>query len=215
MHIVDITAPLDGKGPYWPGSSGYALHADSHVGYGDSVTNSTLRMDVHAGTHVDAPAHHLSGGVTVEALALENMIGPVEVVEIPPDAPAITAELAEAALQGARPERVIFKTRNSSVWELDQRYFDPSFVGLTFDGASWLAGIGLRLVGVDYLSVQRFGDSDDTHKVLYRAGAVVLEGLNLSGTRPGNYRMVCLPMLLIGAEAAPARVILIQDEEDR
>jgi arylformamidase len=215
MHIIDITAPLDGKGPYWPGSSGYALQAESHVERGDCVTNSTVRMDLHAGTHLDAPAHHLPGGATVDALNLENMVGPVEVVEIPEDVRAITAEVAQAALQGGHPERILFKTRNSGVWELDERQFDPSFVALTFDGASWLAGIGVRLVGVDYLSVQRFGDSDDTHKVLYRAGVVVLEGLNLSDTRPGNYRMVCLPMLLVGAEAAPARVILIQDEEDR
>ncbi len=86
--------------------------------------------------------------------------------------------------------------------------FREDFVGLTLEGASWIAGRGLRLVGTDYLSIQRFGDDPETHRVLMRAGVAILEGLDLSAVEPGEYRLTCLPLRLYGSEAAPARAIL-------
>lgn len=215
MRIIDISAPLDGAGPYWPGSPGCSLHAEMHVARGDKVTNSTLRMDVHAGTHVDAPAHHLLGGATVDCLPLDAMIGPALVVEVGCGVSEITAEVLRSEIGPSVPERVLFKTRSSSVWSQQDRQFDPTFVALTLDAATLLAEGGARLVGVDSPSVQRFGDADATHRVLFEAGVVVLEGLDLRRATGGEFQMVCLPMLLVGAEAAPARVVLIQDEEDR
>ena len=104
-------------------------------------------------------------------------------------------------------ERLLVRTRNSGLLQPGED-FREDFVGLTLEGASWIAGRGLRLVGTDYLSIQRFGDDPETHRVLMRAGVAILEGLDLSVVEPGEYRLTCLPLRLYGSEAAPARAIL-------
>lgn len=211
FRIIDVSAQLDGKGPYWPGSCGVQVRATSHVDRGDAVTNSTLFMDVHAGTHVDAPAHHLVGGVTADRLALHDMVGVAFVAELDDEVDAITSEVVDTLFGDQLPSRLLFKTRNSGAWSRPGRVFDPAFVGLTLSGALRLAAGGVRLVGIDYLSVQRFGETDECHQALFKAGTVVLEGLDLRKASAGWYRIVCLPLLLVGAEAAPARVILIEE----
>ena len=82
---------------------------------------------------------------------------------------------------------------------------------MTEDGAQWLVERGIRLVGVDYLSVAPYSDPLPTHKILLQAGVIILEGLDLSAVPRGFYELYCLPLKLLGAEGAPARAILIRN----
>jgi arylformamidase len=180
----------------------------SHLDRGDHATVSRLEMGAHTGTHVDAPAHFVRGGAGVEALDLNVLAGLALVAEVR-DASVLTADvLAELAIP-LGTERVLFHTRNSSLWAQGQREFVEDFVAISEDGARWLVGRGIQLVGVDYLSVAPFGVSVPTHETLLRAGVVLVEGLNLSGIRPGMYQFMCLPLKIEGADGAPARAILM------
>jgi arylformamidase len=157
---------------------------------------------------VDAPAHFIQGGAGVDTLDLNALVGLALVAEAR-DANALTADvLAELAIP-LGTERVLFRTRNSSLWARGAQEFDEDFVAITEDGARWLVERGIRLVGIDYLSVAPFNASIPTHQMLLQAGIVLLEGVNLSGIKPGMYHLVCLPLKIEGADGAPARAILM------
>jgi arylformamidase len=165
-------------------------------------------MSVHSGTHVDAPAHFIPGGAGVEALDLNVLVGPALVVEAK-EADMLSADVLKELPIPAHTERVLFRTRNSDRWARGEREFSKDFVAITGDGARWLVAHGVRLVGVDYLSVGSFSEVDRTHRTLLNAGVIPVEGLNLSGIEPGVYQLVCLPLRIMGADGAPARAILI------
>ena len=173
---------------------------------GDSVTGSHLAMDVHAGTHVDAPAHFLRGGATVESLDLHALVGPAWVADFP-GASAVDAKTLDAAGIPDGTRRLLLRTGNSALWRSGAP-FRPDFVAITADAARWVVDRGMLLLGNDYLSVQRFSDGPETHEVLLRAGVVLLEGIDLTDADPGPWELVCLPLRLVGAEGAPARAIL-------
>lgn len=208
MSIYDISLSISESLVIWPGDPPVSVTQVSHLDWGDHATVSRLEMGAHTGTHVDAPAHFVRGGAQVDTLDLNTLVG-LALVADARDADALTADvLAELAIPlGA--ERVLFRTRNSSLWARGAQEFEQDFVAITEDGARWLVERGIMLVGVDYLSVAPFGASKPTHEMLLQAGIVVAEGLNLSGIRPGMYRLVCLPLKIEGAEGAPARVILM------
>jgi arylformamidase len=208
MSIYDISLSVSESLVVWPGDPPISVTQVSHLDRGDHATISCLEMGVHTGTHVDAPAHFVRGGAGVDTLDLGALVGLALVAEVR-DADMITADvLAELAIPlGA--ERVLFRTRNSNLWAQGQPEFDENFVAISEDGARWLVGRGIRLVGVDYLSVAPFGASVPTHTMLLQAGVVVVEGLNLRGIRPGMYQLVCLPLKIEGADGAPARAILM------
>jgi arylformamidase len=149
---------------------------------------------VHSGTHVDAPLHFAEGAASVETLPLDVLVGPCVVVEG-----------LEVAAVPAGAERVLFKTPNSELWERDE--FSEEFVKLDGEAARALVARGVRLVGIDYLSI---GD-EEAHHVLLGAGVVAVEGLDLRSVEPGEYGLVCAPLKLVGAEGAPARVLLLRD----
>ena len=106
--------------------------------------------------------------------------------------------------------RLLLRTRNSELWSVKIPEFKKDFVALTHDAAQWIVDKGIRLVGVDYLSVQRFYDDSRTHQILLGADVIALEGLDLSEVKPGFYELICLPLKLVGAEGAPTRVVLRQ-----
>jgi arylformamidase len=174
---------------------------------GDPANVSRLVGDVHTGTHVDAPLHFLDGGRSVDALDLDALIGPATVVDLP-DVDDITAAVLAAAPIPPGARRLLFRTRNSQRWARDGSEFSREYVALTVDAARWVVERGIRLLGVDYLSVQRFHDPPTTHQVLLAAGVVIVEGLDLSSAPAGDHEVICLPLLLVGAEGAPARVVL-------
>jgi arylformamidase len=208
----DISRPLEEGIAAWPGSPGFRAFAHQSIADGAESNASGIEMDVHVGTHVDAPAHFIEGGATLDAVGLHPFFGPAYVAEID-----TTARIDAAALDAAEipegTERLLLRTRNS----LDERYvrgpFREDFAALTAEGASWVAERGLVLVGIDYLSIQRFGDPPDTHQILLGAGVCILEGLDLRAVARGHYWLVCLPIPLVGVEAAPARALLLAGEQ--
>ncbi|MBN1810747.1 MAG: cyclase family protein [Anaerolineae bacterium] len=208
MSIYDISLSISESLVVWPGDPPVSVTQVSHLDRGDHATVSRLEMGAHTGTHVDAPAHFIQGGAGVDTLDLNTLVG-LALVADARDVDALTADvLAELAIPlGA--ERVLLRTRNSNLWARGAQEFDEDFVAITEDGARWLVERGILLVGVDYFSVAPFGASRPTHEMLLQAGVVVVEGLNLSGIRPGMYQLVCLPLKIEGADGAPARAILM------
>jgi arylformamidase len=166
---------------------------------------SRMELGTHAGTHVDAPFHFIPDGAPVEALPLAALVGPARVVGLP-DAPAVTAAHVRSwALSGVK--RLLVRTRNSGT--LLTPGFREDFVYVEPEAARLLAASGLLLFGWDYLSIERYGSGDfAAHLALLGAGVVLVEGLDLSAVEPGDYRLSCLPLSIVGADGAPARVVL-------
>jgi len=208
MKIYDISLPISPAMPVWPGDPAVVLEKVSSMDAGAHDNVSRLACSVHTGTHVDAPHHFLNDHRTVESLALEILVGPAQVVQIPQDVKVVNAEVLEKATLPAGTERLLLKTSNSQLWERGENTFFTGFVGISPDGADWLVRNGIKLVGIDYLSVAPYHQSIPTHRALLAAGIIILEGLDLSVINPGSYCLYCLPLKLVGSDGAPARVIL-------
>lgn len=204
---IDVSVPLHHLMPAWPGSVGIHLTRTNSLAAGDRSNVSRLDCDVHTGTHVDAPAHFLVDGATVDRMSLEVLIGPATVAYLP-NASAIAASDLAALRLPSDTIRLLLRTANSELWSVESTEFQRDYAALTADAAQWVVDRGIRLIGVDYLSVQRYGDSPLTHEILLRAGVVIVEGLDLSRVEPGPYELICLPLKLVGVEGAPARAIL-------
>ncbi|MFC1833876.1 cyclase family protein [Thermodesulfobacteriota bacterium] len=207
MSIIDISLPLSQGIPTWPGSTGFCLVWEKRLENGDECNNSKFISDVHTGTHLDAPLHFFSGGQTVDQLDPNRLIGHAVVVDLP-EITEISAITLRKLKLPSHTTRLLFRTRNSRWWASGDFNFHEDFTALTPDAAKWLVEKGLCLVGVDYLSIEKFHGSHAVHRILLSAGLVVLEGLNLCEVEPGEYELICLPMKILGAEGAPARAIL-------
>lgn len=206
VDYLDISLTISPDLPHWPGSPRTELTRRRDMGRGDAVNDSVLVCGAHAGTHVDAP-HFLADGADVTRLALDALIGPAVVAALP-DVDAVTAADLEALNLPVDTRRLLLRTRNSEGWRRGDREFRTDFVALTVDAACWVAARGIRLIGVDYLSVQIFCGDPQTHVALLQAEVVIVEGLNLAEVAPGSYELICLPLKLAGAEGAPARAVL-------
>ncbi len=208
MPIYDISLPLNDTLPIWPGDPPLEIVRTLSFSSGDEMNLSELSMSVHAGTHIDAPAHFLPSGVGIEAIPLEALVGEALVVDME-DADRIDEQGLAGKAIPKTARRVLFKTTNSLDWAEGETEFRRDFVGLTQAGASWLTSQKLFLVGIDYLSIAVHGDERNVHRLLLEAGVVILEGLDLSRIPAGSYELFCLPLRLEGCEAAPARAILV------
>jgi len=206
-HFIDITIPLGPDIPTWPGSTGIHVTQTMCLKAGDPANVSRLDCDVHIGTHVDAPRHYLEDGDTVDQLSLDALVGPAVVAYLP-GLDAITADALESIQLPGEIERLLLRTQNSDLWASKESDFRTGYTALTADAAQWVVDRGIELVGIDYLSIQRFNDSPLTHEILLKANVIVLEGLNLAHVEPGPYELICLPIPLVGAEGAPARALL-------
>lgn len=205
--LRDISMPLTGNTPIWPGSPGVQTSTRLSLAEGDPANSSCLAMDVHTGTHVDAPRHFLSAGETIDQIRLESLIGPAVVADAGGDSAIGSPELRRLQIPpGTR--RLLLRTRNSLDPELRRAAFSPQYAALTLSGANWVAEQGLELIGIDYLSIQRYSESEEVHRVLLRNRVAILEGLHLADVPPGDYELICLPLRLVGTEAAPARAVL-------
>ncbi len=210
MRIHDISVPIDQQTPIYPGDPPVQIEAHASIARGDLANVTALRFGAHTATHVDAPAHFIADGAGVSALSLQALIGRARVIEIPIDAPAI---LPEHLTEIGDSQRVLFKTRNSSFWSQGAGRFRTDYVYLSPEAAHALVQCGVRLVGIDYLSVERYGAEDfATHLALLTNGVVIVEGLDLSAVAPGTYQLVCLPLRIVGGagDGAPARAVLIE-----
>jgi len=167
------------------------------------VHESRIDIDVHCGTHVDAPLHMLAGGETIETIGLERLVGPARVLDLTHVEDAITKDdLVPHGIQ--RGERILFKTKNSLT---DEFLWD--FVYLREDGAQYLIERGVILAGTDGLGIERAQPEYTTHRPLLKNGIVIVEGLRLAHVEPGSYWLVIAPLKLTGIDAAPARAFLI------
>jgi arylformamidase len=203
---IDISVAVRNGMVHWPGDPDFHIERATDQEKGDVATVSRMSLGVHTGTHMDAPLHFIRHARSIDTIPLDTTVGPARVISIGDRKSITRGELARHAISAG--ERILFKTENSDhAWDSDR--FDEDFVYISQDGARYLAECGVRMVGVDYLSVGGFReDGRETHEALLGAGIWIIEGLNLKGVEPGSYDLVCLPLRLIGAEGSPARAIL-------
>ncbi len=210
MQIYDVSVPLSSTTPTYPSDPGIEIKEWSALARGDHANVSQINFGLHSGTHVDAPAHFIEGGAKVESLPLQSLIGEAEVVEVANDIRVIDESFVIANCSG-RSERILFKTRNSAFWNNQQDGFSEDYTYIEPGAATWLAESGIKLVGIDYLSVEQFkSDNFGTHLALLSRGVVILEGLDLRAVPAGFYELICLPLKIAGGsgDGSPARVIL-------
>jgi arylformamidase len=204
MEILDVSIPIRTRMPIYPANAGVALRRIEAIADGAVANVSAVDLGAHTGTHVDAPNHFLDGAGGVETVALEPLIGPAVVVDATAVDKTLDAAAVAAAGVPAGAERVLFRTRNSQLWE--QEEFNEDFVSFDASGARALLDAGVRLVGIDYLSI---GDPG-AHRALLGADVAVVEGLDLRAVEPGPYQLVCLPLKLVGSDGGPARAVLLR-----
>jgi len=192
--IYDISLPLSDVTPVYSGDRPVQIDRTSDIAGADEFTLSEVTMSVHAGTHVDAPCHFIAGAASVDALALDVLVGCARLVEVAGEG-AITADLLERLAIPSDTTRLLIRT--------------PDATALGECGARRLVDCGVRLVGIDGLSIGFSDQSNEVHRILLGAGVIIVESLNLADVPPGEYQLICLPLKLTTAEAAPARAILI------
>jgi arylformamidase len=210
VKIYDVTVPISDRVPIYEGDPPATIANVSSMKEGDSANVSSLCFGAHTGTHVDAPNHFIDGTRRVEDLELEKLMGRCRVVEMDDSVMAIGAEHLPA-LGGV--DRLLFKTRNSAFWNQPDTGFRTDFTYITPEAAAILAD-RMKLVGIDYLSVEKFGSTDfEAHKILLAKEVVILEGLDLRGVPAGEYEIICLPLKYTGGtgDGAPARTILLAE----
>ncbi|MGD8457788.1 MAG: cyclase family protein [Anaerolineales bacterium] len=209
MRTYDISLAISPEMVVWPDDPPVEISRTSKIEEGADSNVSRIRMSVHTGTHIDAPRHFLAKGGLIEDIPIDLLFGRAYVLHLPEEVNLITRDMVENSTIPPRTKRVLFRTRNSNYWESNRKTFIKGFVALTPKAAEYLIKRGVKLVGIDYLSIAPFDDPTPTHKILLEAGIVILEGLNLTGVDQGRYTLYCLPLKLSGVEGAPARAILV------
>ena len=211
--LVDISLPLSAELLTWPGDPPIAVRPAKRQSRGDAANVSQLDFGNHSGTHVDPPNHFIEDGKAIDDLDPSIFVGPAWVAELP-DA---VSEISPSELEGAEVprdvERLLIKTSNSGTLGPGSS-FRRDFVALSVEAARWAVERGLRLVGVDYLSVERFDAPFEhpVHRTLLAAGVIIVEGLDLSDVPAGWCELLCLPLLIAGGDGAPARAMVRVDE---
>ena len=209
MKIYDISLTIGPGLPIWPGDPPIEMKRVRKIEEGANCNVTELRMSVHSGTHLDAPFHFFPLGSSVETLPLDVLVGEAQVVHLPDACQLVSRDILEQAgiLKGT--QRLLIRTRNSHFWAEKRGEFQPDFVGLSPDGADYLVEQGVRLVGLDYLSVAPYKKSRPVHEILLKSGVIALEGVILWDVPAGIYQLCCLPLKLLGSDGAPVRAILI------
>lgn len=204
-RILDVTVPLSPDVLVYPGDPAFSLEPTQEIAKGDPFNLGRLSLGTQTGTHVDAPYHFLADGATVDQLPLEILLGKARVVELMARERIDRPDLE--ALDLRDDLRLLFKTRMSG--QMLRPQFQDEHVYFTEDAATYLVQAGIKLVGIDYLSFEKPGSREfPAHHALLQAGVVIVEGLDLSEAEPGEYDLVCLPLRVVGADGAPARVLL-------
>ncbi len=203
---IDVSVPLHNAMHGWPGNPPTFVTMHACTAKGDVCNVSAINFSSHTGTHMDAPLHFLHGHKTMDDLPWDAVIGPARLVEIKDKEAIKPAELKKLKLK--KGERLLFKTRNSAVsWKKPE--FDKDFVYISKEGAQYLVDCGVQTVGVDYLSVGGFyKDGIETHHILLGAEVWIIEGLDFSKVKPGNYDLNCLPIKFDKGDGAPSRCLI-------
>lgn len=212
MKLLDISWPISTATTGY--KDRYVVKINKHKEFDvDGVRESVIELSSHTGTHIDAPAHFLRDGVTIDQVALERFAGSCVILDLMAVEDCITQEHLEEYEDDINEEDIVlFKTTNSLIAATDP--FNPHFVYLHESGARYLIAKGVKAVGIDYLGIERGNPDHITHTLLLEANVAVIEGLRLAHVEPGEYPFMCLPLALVGTEAAPARAILLVEEEE-
>jgi arylformamidase len=205
VTLYDATLLLTPEIATWPGEPAPQRKLIKTVAQ-DGANVSLLTMGVHSGTHIDAPCHFIEGAPGIESIPVDALVGPGLVVDTG-DADSVSVALLERLALPAGLERVLFKTKTGRL--LSERQFQQDYVYIEPEAAHWLVARGLRLVGIDYLSVERFGAvGGPVHHALLEARVVIVEGCDLRNVPPGPYDIIALPARLDGSDGAPTRLVL-------
>jgi arylformamidase len=204
MRILDISVTLSPDLPVYPGDPPVDMAPWTRMTDGDSANVSRVTLCTHSGTHIDVPRHFSDQGEPVDVIPLEVMVGDALVLEIAGAKVIGRKELERLPVRGHK--RLLLKTDNSGPWEGTE--FNHDFVALSVDGAEYLVELGVKLVGIDYLSIEAVEGDGTVHKLLLNERIVILEGINLAGVMPGEYELICLPLKIADADGAPVRAIL-------
>jgi len=204
-RFLDISVPLAPGLVAYPGNPEFELHALKRIAEGGSSNVSRLSLGTHTGTHVDAPFHFFDEGAPVDALPLDLLIGRARVIQVSRRGGITQQDLAGAGLR--EDLRLLLKTANSGLW--NGQPFREDYTHLTESGARYLVEQGVKVVGIDYLSIEQFKKAGaPAHRALLSQGVIIIEGLNLADAEPGMYEMYCLPLRVRGGDGSPARVVL-------
>jgi arylformamidase len=205
VSVIDISLPIEPGMIIYEGDPGVTVIPHAQMARGAAADVSLLTLGTHTGTHVDAPAHFLPGATTVDQLSWNAMMGPVLIAFVASDGLIGRERIERLPLSGHT--RVLFKTRNSGLWA--RREFTRDYVALDLGAATFLIERGVRLVGIDYLSIEAWqSPGHPVHRRLLEADVVILEGLNLAAVEPGIFELLCLPLPLKGLDGAPCRAVL-------
>jgi len=205
-RLIDVSVLLRPGLPTYPGNPEFELQPVKRIAEGASSNVSRLVMGTHTGTHVDAPRHFFDDKPGVDSLPLDLLMGRARVIDVPTRGGVTEAQLAA---EGLREDlRVLLRTPNSALWNSHEG-FREDYTYLTEGGARYLVDQGVKVVGVDYLSVEQFHKAGaPAHHALLGNNVIIIEGLDLSEAEAGQYEMYCLPLRVEGADGAPARVVL-------
>jgi arylformamidase len=205
--FYDISVPISNGGAVYPGNPEIRIAPQQEIAKGGSSNVSLLTFGSHTGTHVDAPKHMFDNGESVDKLPLDVLMGPAVLVDVGNRVTAVgEKELRLHELKGHK--RILIKTRNSSF--IRDPGFREDYTYLGPDAAEYLVSLGVKLVGVDYFSIEQFHSGHHrTHNTLLAAGVIIVEGLDLSMPAPGPYELRVLPLRLAGLDGAPARAVLV------
>lgn len=204
--FIDITYPISSKTITWPGSVGFKV--DWHMKIPIETNNlSSFTIDSHLGTHLDAPLHFVKNGKAIHELDLNKLIGEVFVLDIRGVKQITSDHLSKSAIP-KNCSKLILKTDNQQYWENGLIEFQKDFCSIDKSGAQWVVDMGIHLIGIDYLSIQRYYDGPETHQILLNSEVIIVECLNLAQVKQGNYELICLPLNIEGIEGSPVRALL-------
>ena len=207
MKLYDISLPISSELVSWPGDPSPKLIKVLSINEGDACNVTKLEMGVHTGTHIDSPNHFIEDGITTDSMQLEVLMGKCLVIEITSKSNIQVSDLYDFEI--GKYERLLLKTKNSVHWENGSKKFDKNFIALSLEAAEYLVKSGIKLIGIDYLSIEAYGVREHTvHHHLLNNQIAILEGLNLSKVDEGEYELICLPLKLVDCDGAPVRAIL-------
>ena len=213
-RIIDISFPIDEHIAIYPSNPGFEVRRVQDMDNGDGANVSAISMGSHTGTHVDVPSHFIHGGETLDQIPLEKMCGRAKVIDAT-GIDDITAEFLKK-IEICKDDILLFRTDNSNNWSCDRILDD--YITLAYDAAEYLVDRGVKLVGIDYLTIERPRskriEGKSVHETLLGNGILICEALNIAGVCGGEYEFFCIPLCIKGLDGCPVRCVLREDDNE-
>lgn len=202
-RIWDISPLVSAQSPIFPGDEPFSLQWTARLSPDCPVNLSAITMSPHVGAHADAPLHYANGAASCAELELDAYLGPCRVIHAIDCGPLIQIEhLRHAA--ALMPARVLVRCCQTA-----DTSWNPDFSAYAPETVEWLAGLGVKLIGLDTPSVDPASSKQlSSHQQLLRLDLRVLENLVLDEVAEGDYELIALPLKLAGACASPVRAVL-------